>query len=45
MMVVLRPILPSRNGSSQHRDIGDAMLFGEVIGRGKTVPAADKLAS
>ena len=41
-MVVLRPILPEPMiALLQHRDIGDAVLLGEVIGRGETMPAAD----
>ena len=39
-MVVLRPVLPPpRYPFSDDRDIGDAVLPGEIVGRRETVPA------
>ncbi len=39
-MVVLRPVLPPPSQPrSDHRDIGDAVLLGEIIGGGEAMAA------
>ena len=42
MIVVLRPMLPGTEPALfDHRDVGDAVLFREVVGGRKAVAAAD----